>query len=217
MNFVFSGEESHRYADDEHVVLWMNTVGPYHNRQETYEYFSLPFCKGDEHEDVGKVRHHHNIGDALQGVELVHSGLDMKFKKNIGPVQYCDVTLDQVKLQQLLYAVQHHYWYQMYIDDLPIWGIVGEIGADDSQGDFFLWTHKKFEIGYNGDQIVDVSVTSENKRKLTDGINIPFTYQVVWRESGTEFAKRYDKYLDPSFFQHRIHCWFGFNDLDENS
>ena len=31
--------------------------------------------------------------------------------------------------------------------------------------------------------------------------------QVVWRESGTEFAKRYDKYLDPSFFQHRIH-WF---------
>ena len=44
----------------------MNTVGPYHNRQETYEYFSLPFCKGDEHENVGKVRHHHNIGDALQ-------------------------------------------------------------------------------------------------------------------------------------------------------
>ena len=44
-DFVFSGEESHRYQDDEHVVLWMNTVGPYHNRQETYEYFSLPFCK----------------------------------------------------------------------------------------------------------------------------------------------------------------------------
>lgn len=44
----------------------MNTVGPYHNRQETYEYFSLPFCKGEEHENVGKIRHHHNIGDALQ-------------------------------------------------------------------------------------------------------------------------------------------------------
>ena len=23
----------------------MNTVGPYHNRQETYSYFSLPFCQ----------------------------------------------------------------------------------------------------------------------------------------------------------------------------
>jgi len=63
---TLGGEETHHYEKDEHVVLWMNTVGPYHNRQETYEYFSLPFCKGDEHEDVGKVRHHHNIGDALQ-------------------------------------------------------------------------------------------------------------------------------------------------------
>ena len=54
----------------------------------------------------------------------------------------------------------------MYIDDLPIWGIVGEIGQDEAVGDSFLWTHKKFEIGYNGDQIVDVSVTSESKGLL---------------------------------------------------
>lgn len=72
VGLVLSGEENHRYEKDEHVVLWMNTVGPYHNRQETYEYFSLPFCKGAEHEDVGKVRHHHNIGDALQ-VGLAYS------------------------------------------------------------------------------------------------------------------------------------------------
>jgi len=95
----------------------------------------------------------------------------------------------------------------MYIDDLPIWGIVGEIGQDEAVGDSFLWTHKKFEIGYNGDQIVDVSVTSESKVKLTDGIKINFSYEVVWRESGILFHDRYDKYLDPSFFQHRIH-WF---------
>lgn len=24
--------------------------------------------------------------------------------------------------QALVYAVKNHYWYQMYIDDLPIWG-----------------------------------------------------------------------------------------------
>ena len=33
----------------------------------------------------------------------------------------------------------------MYLDDLPIWGIVGEIDQDDH----YIWTHKKFEIGYN--------------------------------------------------------------------
>lgn len=44
----------------------------------------------------------------------------------------------------------------MYLDDLPIWGIVGEIetkeGAEDSS-DLYLWSHKKFEIGYNGNQV----------------------------------------------------------------
>ena len=35
-----------QYDDKEEVILWMNTVGPYHNRQETYAYFSLPFCQG---------------------------------------------------------------------------------------------------------------------------------------------------------------------------
>jgi len=34
-------------------VLWMNTVGPYHNRQETYGYYTLPFCMGPK-ESIGR-------------------------------------------------------------------------------------------------------------------------------------------------------------------
>lgn len=33
------------------------------------------------------------------------------------------------------------------------------------------------------------------------------TLQVTWKPSRVTYAKRYEKYLDPSFFQHRIH-WF---------
>ena len=83
----------------------------------------------------------------------------------------------------MVYAVEHHYWYQMYIDDLPIWGVVGEIPKtdDDKKPEhLYIWTHKKFEIGYNGDRIVDVSMTSENKQKLVEGMVIPFTYEVIW-------------------------------------
>ena len=71
------------------------------------------FKKGAEHDDVGKVRHHHNIGDALQGVELVHSGLDMKFKSDIAAIAYCEISLDQKSLHDFLYAVEHHYWWVM--------------------------------------------------------------------------------------------------------
>ena len=58
----------------------MNTVGPYHNRQETYEYFSLPFCKGSKK----TISHYHeNLGEALQGVELEFSGFDVAFKSKL--------------------------------------------------------------------------------------------------------------------------------------
>nr|CAB3267004.1 transmembrane 9 superfamily member 3-like [Phallusia mammillata] len=196
-------EDSHTYIDGEDVLLWMNTVGPYHNRQETYEYFRLPFCQGSK---VSKIdRHHENLGDALQGVELKHSGLDIRFKENVGLTQYCTIELDQKKFESFVYAVKNHYWYQMYMDDLPIWGIVGE--ADENGEDYYMWTHKKLEIGYNTDQIVDINLTSEKKVKLVPNMKIQLTYEVVWKESTIEFRDRYEKYLDPSFFQHRIH-WF---------
>ena len=58
-------------------MLWMNTVGPYHNRQETYSYFSLPFCAGPKE----SISHYHEtLGEALQGTELEFSGLDIDFK-----------------------------------------------------------------------------------------------------------------------------------------
>lgn len=107
----------------------------------------------------------------------------MKFKSDISSRKYCEITLEKSKLDQMVYAVEHHYWYQMYIDDLPIWGVVGEIPKtdDDKKPEhLYIWTHKKFEIGYNGDRIVDVSMTSENKQKLVEGIVIPFTYEVIW-------------------------------------
>lgn len=55
----------------------MNTVGPYNNRQETYEYYSLPFCAGPK----TAINHYHEtLGEALQGTELEFSGLDIDYK-----------------------------------------------------------------------------------------------------------------------------------------
>lgn len=125
-----------QYEDGEEVVLWMNTVGPYHNRQETYNYFSLPFCQGPKQ----SISHYHEtLGENLQGIELEVSGLQIDFKgvsfhsefdtvwqldfaANIAKSPYCMVVLTEEKLKAFMYAVKNHYWYQMYLDDLPIWG-----------------------------------------------------------------------------------------------
>lgn len=67
-----------QYNDGEEVVLWMNTVGPYHNRQETYAYFSLPFCSGSK----SSISHYHEtLSEALQGVELEFSGYEIEFNR----------------------------------------------------------------------------------------------------------------------------------------
>lgn len=195
-------EHTHTYKDREEVVLWMNTVGPYHNRQETYSYFSLPFCVGPK----SKISHYHEtLGEALQGVELEFSGLDIDYKEDIAKTTYCEVELNEVRLRTFIYAVKNHYWYQMYIDDLPIWGIVGEM--DETTEDYYIWTHKRFDLGYNGEQIVDVNLTSEARQRLELGAKVKFTYEVNWKRSSVRFEDRFDKYLDPTFFQHRIH-WF---------
>jgi transmembrane 9 superfamily protein 3 len=55
-------------------------------------------------------------------------------------------------------------------------GIVGEI--DEGGDGYYVWTHKKLDMGYHDNQIVDVNLTSEAKVKLAPGIKIPFTYEV---------------------------------------
>ena len=153
-----------------------------------------------------QISHYHEtLGEALQGVELEFSGIDIDFKANVHKTPYCKVELTQEKLEAFIYAVKNYYWYQMYIDDLPIWGIAGE--KDDSDDSYYIWTNKKFEMGYNGNQIVDVNLTAESKEKLVLGAVLEFSYEVHWFPSDIKFEDRFDKYLDASFFQHRIH-WF---------
>lgn len=199
---IHADEHNHVYEINEEVVLWMNTVGPYHNRQETYAYFSLPFCRGKKK----TISHHHEtLAEALQGVELKFSGIPIGFCRNETSSKICDLILTEEKQKVFMYAVKNHYWYQMYIDGLPIWSILGDV--DQKNNLYYIWTHKKFDIGYNGNRIVDINLTSENKVLLELNSQIQFTYEVHWKQSDIKFENRFEKYLDPTFFQHRIH-WF---------
>eukprot|EP01137_Pigoraptor_chileana_P017329 Opistho-2@75249 len=212
---AMADEHDHIYQPRDEVVLWMNTVGPYHNQQETYEFFSLPFCRGPKQE----ISHHHEtIGEALQGIELEFSGLDVEFLKPVMKSEYCAIDLEEEDYDMFAYAVENHYFYQMYVDDLPLWGMVGDYGQDEADDpntdhipaptdEYYIFTHKSFDFGFNGDRIVDVNLTDQYRVKLTKGAKIRFTYSVSWHPSDITFERRFDKYLDPNFFQHHIH-WF---------
>ena len=50
--------------------------------------------------------------------------------------------------------------YQLYMDDLPIWGMVGELTTTDMdeggelEGEALVYTHKRFSVSYNEDRII---------------------------------------------------------------
>ena len=76
-------------------------------------------------------------------------------------------------------------------------GVVGEpddSNNNDGEVSYYIWTHKKLDIGYNGKQIVDVNLTSETKVELRPGRKIPFSYEVNWKKSNVKFEDRFDKY-----------------------
>lgn len=42
--------------------------------------------------------------------------------EDISKTEYCQISLNEGSQKAFIYAIKNQYWYQMYIDDLPIWG-----------------------------------------------------------------------------------------------
>lgn len=219
-------EDSHRYEVGEEVTLWVNKVGPYHNPQETYSYYSLPFCRPDS---AKVTRHKHDgVGAVLEGNDMRDSGVHLRFREDQDGVVLCSVQLTKRAEHIFLAAVRNNYWYQMYVDELPIWGFVGEevtprggdapaavaaaaAASPDARG--FIYTHKRFDVAYNGDRVVEVNLTSENPQPILAGTSLPMTFSVRWTATDKAFADRFDRYLDFAFFEHQIHWFSIFNSV----
>jgi transmembrane 9 superfamily protein 3 len=201
--YSFADENSHKYDIGEPVILWANQVGPHYNPQETYGYYTLPFCKPTNLEYKSP-----SLGEALLGVELVKHKISLAFRNNVQKETICTFSLNKEKLDQFLHAVENQYWYQYYLDDLPMWAMVGGIAKDETGKEIpFIYTHSKFSIGYNEDRIVQVNLTAGNPVRLEEGTTLTFTYTVNWIQSDIDFSNRFRRYLDHNFFEHRIH-WF---------
>ncbi|KAL0927063.1 hypothetical protein M5K25_001218 [Dendrobium thyrsiflorum] len=197
-----ASESDHKYQPDDTVTLWVNKVGPYNNPQETYNYYSLPFCQPAEnppHKWGG-------LGEVLGGNELIDSQIELKFQKNVDKGSICSLELNDDKVKLFKYAIESSYWFEFFIDDLPLWAFVGETGKTD-ENKHYLFTNKNIVVKYNRDQIIYVNITQETPKLLEHGKTLEMTYSVKWIATNVTFAHRFDAYLDYPFFEHQIH-WF---------
>jgi transmembrane 9 superfamily protein 3 len=179
------------------------------------------------------------MGEHIGGHALRHSGHDILFKNKSKEPEKCKT--NKLSLQQAEHfteAIQHRWFYQMYLDDLPVWGMVGEMlpkadkfslkekddlerldhmsEIDDSQvGNLhpYVYTTRNLIISYNKDQIVKVDLTSDPKslKKVSEGVVLEFALHVQFEQTSEEFHSRFDRYLDHEFFKHPIHWFSVFN------
>lgn len=179
------------------------------------------------------------MGEHLGGHALRHSGHDITYlQTNAGPETCSTKPLTKDQAEHFAKAIQHRWFYQMYLDDLPVWGMVGEMlpKADqitvkekddldrlDHMTDLrddeianlhpYVYTNRNLVISYNKDQIVKVDLTSDPKslKEVKAGAVLDFSLHVQFVETDEEFHSRFDRYLDHEFFKHPIHWFSVFN------
>ncbi|XP_068659012.1 transmembrane 9 superfamily member 1 [Aristolochia californica] len=204
VHLTSASESDHKYQADDPITLWVNKVGPYNNPQETYNYYSLPFCQPRRN----PIHKWGGLGEVLGGNELIDSQIDIRYQKNVDRGTICQLELDAAKVKHFKDAIENAYWFEFFVDDLPAWGFVGELHPDKSnEHRHLLYTHKNIIIKYNGEQIIHVNLTQESPRPLEAGKTFDLTYSVKWVPTNITFARRFDVYLDYPFFEHQIH-WF---------
>ncbi|XP_059430027.1 transmembrane 9 superfamily member 5-like [Corylus avellana] len=204
----------HRYNVGDRVPLFVNKVGPLNNPSETYYFYDLPFCRPDP-----VIWKKESFGEVLNGDRLTNALYELKFREEKSRETLCQKKLKVDEVSKFRTAVHDDFYFQMYYDDLPLWGFIGKLEESEIFGEkgpkYYLFKHVQFDVLYNGDRVVEIQAFSDPNHAvdITEDveIDVTFTYSVIWNESSTKFENRMDKYTRASLVPiHRKIHWFSF-------
>lgn len=206
-------KKKHHYDEGEEIPFWVNNVGPYANPTETYEYYSLPFCRPTHLREDGKlIKKPQRIGEYIQGDRAVLSDYNLPFKKNFKEADLCEMHLKKADVEKFKKAIKQLYYFEMIYDDLPIHGFIGTTNnyqEDNEPIRYYLYRHLDFFIEYNNDQVIRINATGSFAHELpdiddptTDGetdVSIMLTYSATWTPTTYPFEHR-RKFYENTFF-----------------
>ena len=85
------------------------------------------------------------MGELLEGNQLIDSGMQIQFRKDLPAKRLCETEpLSEDQANIFKYAVSQHYWYQCFLDELPIWAMVGEMDASLEVGFMLSVNHNSW-------------------------------------------------------------------------
>jgi hypothetical protein len=157
------------------------------------------------------------LGEVLNGDRLVVAPYKLEFQRDKESENVCKKKLTQEEVSQFRTAVLKDYYFQMYYDDLPVWGFLGKVDKegkyDPSEYKYYLFKHLHFEVFYNKDRVIEISAKSDPDAlvDLTEDkeVDLELTYSVKWKETDIPFEKRMEKYSQSSSLPHHLEIhWF---------
>eukprot|EP00127_Corallochytrium_limacisporum_P000167 Clim_evm28s6 gene=Clim_evmTU28s6 len=178
------------YQTNDLVPVYVNSVGPFFNPAETYLYYSLPFCQPDDIEKVSA-----GLAGNLAGDRVRSSGFQLNFGKNEDNKVLCTARLTKADINKFIHAIEELYNFEILVDGLIAQEFVGylEEQAFPHAHHTSLYTHTDFTIGYNGNQVIDVTVTMRDLEELfpeTEELRLKFTYSVTWQAKPLSESQR---------------------------
>lgn len=203
------------YNVGDHVPIFVNKIGPLDNPSETYQYYDLPFCR-----PARVVQKKESLGEILNADRLANAFYELKFREiKVGHL-LCEKKLSDDDVTKFRNAVNNDFYFQMYYDDLPVWGFIGRVednswNNDEKGPKYYLFKHVQFDALYNGDQVIEIRAFSDPAHVVditnNDEVTVQFTYSVSWNETFIPFKNRMDKYSRASLLPtpRQIH-WFSF-------
>lgn len=156
-----------------------------------------------------------SLREALNGDRLVSAPYKLEFLVEKDSQVLCRKNLTREEVSLFRSVIAKDYYYQMYFDDLPIWGFIGRTmqqeGSDINEYRYFIMNNIQFEILYSEDRVIEVHVQTDTNdvSDVTKNmeVDIEFIYSVKWKETNALFEKRMEKYKQSSLLpQHmKIH------------
>jgi transmembrane 9 superfamily protein 1 len=160
-----------------------------------------------------------SFGEVLNGDRLTNALYELKFREEKTRETLCQKKLKVAEVSKFRDAVHDDFYFQMYYDDLPLWGFIGKLEESEVFGEkgpkYNLFKHVQFDALYNGDRVVEIRAFSDPNHAvdITEDveIDVTYTYSVNWNESSAKFENRMDKYTRASLVPiHRKIHWFSF-------
>ena len=151
-----------------------SSLQPFHNPAESYTYYSLPYCMPKSSVKLPRGSDDDNLGEVLAGDRRRASMYDIRFGVDIQWTALCHFRLSQDDIKQFMDAIKQHYIFEMFVDDLPVKGFIGEMEQSQTKFDshvhnethVYLFTHLDFSLAFNGNNVIAVNLTTDPQQRV---------------------------------------------------